>query len=75
MLRVLREEAIRAATVNAAKMIGREKDLGSIAADKLADMVILEKDPLSDIRNIRSVYRVVKGGVIYDPAVLLGTTN
>ena len=64
------EEAIRAATINAARMIGQEKDLGSIEAGKLADLVILDASPLADIRNIRRIYRVMKGGVLYDPAQL-----
>lgn len=64
-------QAIRAATINAARMIGREKDLGSVEPGKLADLVILEADPLVDIGNVRRIYRVVKGGVVYDPATLL----
>jgi imidazolonepropionase-like amidohydrolase len=64
-------QAIRAATINAARMIGREKDLGTVEAGKLADLVILGADPLADIGNVRRIDRVVKGGVIYDPAELL----
>jgi imidazolonepropionase-like amidohydrolase len=67
------EEVIRAATINAARMIGREKDLGSIEAGKLADLVILDANPLADVRNIRRTYRVMKGGVLYDPAQLFQT--
>ena len=65
------QEAIKAATINAARMIGREKELGSIEPGKVADLMILDADPLADIRNIRRIYRVVKGGVIYDPEELL----
>ena len=64
-------EALRAATVNAAKMLGREDAQGSVSAGKLADLVLRDGDPLADIRNVRRVYRVVKGGVVYDPAELL----
>ena len=58
-------DAIRAATLNGARTVGRGKDIGSIEVGKLADFVILDKDPLSDIRNIRSVYMTVKNGVGY----------
>lgn len=63
-------QAIAAATINAARMIGREKEQGSVEAGKLADLVILDANPLTDIRAVRNVHRVVKGGVVYDPARL-----
>lgn len=65
------DEALRTATINAAKMLGREREQGTIEAGKLADLVILEADPLADIRNVRKISRVVKSGVVYDPAELL----
>ena len=65
------EQVIQAATINAARMIGRESSLGSVAPGKLADLLILDADPLSDIHNVRSVYRVVKNGIAYNPAELL----
>jgi imidazolonepropionase-like amidohydrolase len=58
-------DAVRAGTVNGARTIGREKDIGSIEIGKMADFVILDKDPLSDIRNIRDIYMTVKNGVNY----------
>jgi imidazolonepropionase-like amidohydrolase len=60
-------QALNAATINAARMIGREKDLGTIEAGKLADLVILDADPLQDIRNVTRIYRTMKGGVLYEP--------
>ena len=60
-------DALRAATINAARMIGREKDLGTIEPGKLADLVILDGDPLADIRNTTRIYRTLKGGVVYEP--------
>lgn len=63
-------EALRAATYNAARMVGREKDLGTIEPGKLADLVILDGNPLSDIKNTRTVHRVVKGGVVHEPQQL-----
>lgn len=61
------EDALRAATINAARMIGREKDLGTIEPGKLADLVILDANPLADIRNTTRIYRTIKGGVVYEP--------
>lgn len=64
-------EALRAATVNPAKALGREKDLGTVERDKLADLLVLDADPLVDIRNIRRIHRVIKGGNMYQPAQLV----
>jgi imidazolonepropionase-like amidohydrolase len=63
-------DVIRSATLNAARMIGKEKDLGTIEAGKLADLLILDANPLDGISAVRRIYRVVKGGVVYDPARL-----
>jgi imidazolonepropionase-like amidohydrolase len=52
-------------------MLGRERDLGTVEANKLADLVILEGDPLEDIRNITRIHRVVKGGEVHDPVLFL----
>jgi imidazolonepropionase-like amidohydrolase len=60
-------QALNAGTINAARMIGREKDLGTIEAGKLADLVILDADPLQDIRNVTRIFRTMKGGVLYEP--------
>jgi imidazolonepropionase-like amidohydrolase len=54
-----------AATRNAAVVLGREQDLGTLEAGKLADLLILSADPLEDIRNTRRIAGVVKGGVLY----------
>jgi imidazolonepropionase-like amidohydrolase len=61
------EDALRAATINAARMVGREKDLGTVEAGKAADLVILDADPRADVRNVTRINRTFKGGVAYDP--------
>lgn len=65
------QQALQTATINAARMIEREKEMGSIETGKLADLVILDADPLADIRNLASIHRVIKGGVVHNPAELL----
>lgn len=64
---------LKAATWGGAYTIGRTDQLGSIEAGKLADFVALNANPLDNISNVRSVYRVIKGGVVYDPQALLKT--
>ncbi|MDY6945661.1 MAG: amidohydrolase family protein [Pseudomonadota bacterium] len=54
--------AIRAATLNAAQLLGKERELGSIAAGKLADLVAVDGDPLLDIDKLRQVRGVLKAG-------------
>jgi Tol biopolymer transport system component/imidazolonepropionase-like amidohydrolase len=60
-------EALRVATRNPAETLGLDKDLGSIEAGKLADFVVLDKNPLEDIHNSETVSLVVKNGVAYRP--------
>jgi imidazolonepropionase-like amidohydrolase len=60
-------EALRTATINAAQMIGKERDLGAVEAGKFADLVILDANPLDDIRNVARIHKVIKGGVQYEP--------
>ncbi|MGE5834628.1 MAG: amidohydrolase family protein [Acidobacteriota bacterium] len=62
--------ALQAATSRAAAAIER-RDLGTIEVERIADLVVLDGDPLADAANLRRVWRVVKGGHFYDPAALL----
>jgi imidazolonepropionase-like amidohydrolase len=57
-------QAIASATINAATLLGREKDLGSVAPGKFADLVAVTGDPLADIEVLRRVDAVVKAGVV-----------
>ena len=56
-------QAIRTATTNAARLLGRDKDVGTIAAGKLADLVAVEGDPLADPAALMKARWVMKGGV------------
>jgi imidazolonepropionase-like amidohydrolase len=58
------------ATLGAARVTKREKELGSIKIGKLADMVLVEGDPTKHLADIRRTRLVVKDGVLYDPAEL-----
>ena len=63
--------AIQAATIQNARALRQSGNLGSIEAGKLADVVILDANPLVDIRNTRKIFRVIRGGIICDPKALL----
>ena len=63
-------EALRSATLNGAEAIGLAQDLGSIEPGKLADLVVLSKDPLQDIRNTTSIRYVMKNGELFDGETL-----
>jgi len=54
------------ATRNAAKALNQSDQLGSIAPGKLADLVILDGDPLDDIRNTRKIHQVIRSGIVVD---------
>jgi imidazolonepropionase-like amidohydrolase len=59
-------KAIQGATLWSAEVIGRDKDLGSVEPGKLADLVVVEGDPLRDIGATKNVRLVIKGGEVMD---------
>jgi len=63
-------EAIRACTLDAAEALGLQDDLGSIEPGKLADLVVLERDPSKDIRALGSTRAVFQAGARYSPEEL-----
>jgi imidazolonepropionase-like amidohydrolase/Tol biopolymer transport system component len=63
-------EALQAGTIVPAKSLGMEADVGSLEVGKLADLVVLDADPTTDIRNSEKVHRVMVGGRMYDPMTL-----
>jgi imidazolonepropionase-like amidohydrolase len=59
-------EAIRAATLHGAEYLGMETDIGSIEAGKLADLMVMERNPLENIQNTRAITHVMINGTLYD---------
>jgi imidazolonepropionase-like amidohydrolase len=63
-------EALVAATISPARYFGMESDLGSIAPGQIADLVLLDADPLENIRNTARIFAVVQRGRLFDRARL-----
>ncbi len=63
-------EVLRIATQEAAVAVGAEDDLGTLEVGKLADIVLLDANPLEDIKNTQTIWRVIKGGWVFDPEKL-----
>jgi Amidohydrolase family len=71
-------EVLRMATLTSALVMGVDKDRGVIAAGKLADMILVDGDPVKNIHDINKITTVIKGGVRYNPPEIekaLGITS
>jgi len=66
-------DALRFATVNASRALGVQDELGTVEVGKFADLVIVDGNPLEDIRATRDVRLVMKNGEVYDPEELLSS--
>lgn len=64
------EKVLQMATIVSARVAGKEKEMGSIEKGKIANMVLVDGNPLSNINDIRKAVLVIKDGVMYDPAKL-----
>ena len=64
-------EALRTATMVSAEAIGAGADLGAIEAGRLADLVMIDGNPLANIKDLRRVKRVVRGGELFEMETLL----
>ncbi len=64
-------QIITAATLNNAKLMQRENELGSVEKGKLADLLILNTNPLLDILNTSDIYKVVKNGHVFSPEEII----
>lgn len=66
-------KVLQLATLGAARVMSKDKDLGSVSPGKLADFLLVDGDPSARIGDIRRVSAVFKGGVRYDPKELYGS--
>jgi imidazolonepropionase-like amidohydrolase len=63
-------ESLKTATINAANYIGAGKDIGSLEAGKLADILVLEKNPLDNIQNSNTILYTIANGRMYESATM-----
>ena len=63
-------EVLRIVTIEAAQVMHMEKDFGSVAPGKYADMILVNGDPTKQISDVRRIDMVIKNGVVYKPAEL-----
>lgn len=59
-------DILRCATGNAARFLGRERDLGRLRPGRMADILLLDEDPTADVGNLTAIWRVYKGGELID---------
>jgi imidazolonepropionase-like amidohydrolase len=63
-------EILRIATIGSARVMKRDKELGTIEAGKFADLILIDGDPTRRMSDVRRVSLVIKNGNLYDPAAL-----
>ena len=68
-------EVLELSTRRAALALGVAQDLGTLEPSKLADIVLLDANPLEDIKNTQTIWRVIKGGWVFDPEELRPERN
>jgi imidazolonepropionase-like amidohydrolase len=68
-------EVLELSTRRAALALGVAQDLGTLEPGKLADIVLLDANPLEDIKNTQTIWRVIKGGFVFDPEALRPERN
>ena len=66
---------MRFATQASAETVGAGDDLGTLEIGKLTDIVLLDENPLEDIKNTQTIWRVIKGGWVFDPKELRPERN
>jgi imidazolonepropionase-like amidohydrolase len=69
------KDVMKMATIDAARTLGLERKLGSITAGKRADLIVVDGDPIADIKQIRKTVMVMRGGVLYRSDALYGAVG
>ena len=72
--RLIPMEILQASTINPAKALGQEKEWGSIAPGKIANMVMLKRNPFDDLYNWRTIELVINKGVAFAPDTIIQST-
>ncbi len=67
-------DILRASTINGAKVLNKENKLGSITEGKIADLVLLNKNPLKDINAIKNISHIIKSGHVFLPKNIIKST-
>jgi imidazolonepropionase-like amidohydrolase len=68
-------EVLRSATVGGAIAMGMERDIGEVVPGRAADLVVLDADPLADVRNLARVDRVIRAGRVFAPDQLMASIS
>jgi adenine deaminase len=68
-------QALQTATINPAVSLGLDQSIGSLEVGKLADMIVLDKDPLENIRNTETVRYTMVNGRLFDAEMMNETGN
>jgi imidazolonepropionase-like amidohydrolase/Tol biopolymer transport system component len=68
-------QALKQATIGPAKNLGLDKEIGSLEAGKLADLLVLDKNPLQDLKNSQLIQYVMDNGRLFDAATMNETGN
>lgn len=63
-------DVLRMGTSAAAESVGASADLGTLEAGKIGDVLLLDADPQQAVRNTLKIWRVIKGGHVFDPATM-----
>ena len=64
-------QVLRSATTNGARAMRMDRDIGALEAGRLADLVILDADPLASVANLGRAHTVIKGGKAFSPEELM----
>ena len=60
------KEILKISTLNAPKVLGKQDEIGSIAENKIADLILLNKNPIEDLRALEDISHVIKGGQVFE---------